>query len=1347
MPQTMDRKNVMKKRLRKAEKILILTIMAIFSLYLLTLVIIHLPPVQNFILSIVEKQINQSIQGKIEIGSFRTNLITSIAFSNISGSTPGQDSLYIERLYADYSVLALFDRSLRISLAGINEGHLTVVRDSTGIWQFPLLPKETDAPATPEKAPENVWTLAVDSGIIADLDITIIDKQDDLTIAIQSFKSGVTPRSLDSISAWFSAQQLSVHSPWWNGVLDTLFSRGTVLDSVVKLQHFFLAGNEARIEVKGTVPLSSKSAFDIYGTFGARLEPFSVLLPEQDSMMGSFEGEFTGEGTLQSPVITSQITSSNLRFREYVIDSLNVKAHYTQEEHLELVSFITSRSGTATIEGAVGIPGLFTSPLFTGYSADASIDVKNLYQVVQMVSADFEKVKGSAQLNLHVKSDVLIEVPDTADLTLVIVESGPYKLDTARAHIALHNAHWQVQALAGTGNEISGNGLFRIPKTLSGQLQGDIANPHLLSSIFLQEPLTGALAFSSSFTDLLDTPELQVQLHSDSLAWRGAVARELDAVVHYDREFLIDYARMLLTADLGEMNLPPLDSADGLLTAKITAEGNVLSPRSEARVQLIDPVYRSFSADQIDVHLIYDNEILHWDSLNAVNDTLKLTSEGQVDFLLPYRYVQAGLNLEVRGVPAAGVTISGTQNDDSIRAEVLVDHLIPGRFATGFPRFPCYEGKAALQAVTTNNNCLMLCTVNYDFIQFAPKLEPFLVSGGLHYKQSVLGGSILIREQMDELSRLTAVLDLRLRNPVCPGKEIRFGEGSTIQINASDLEYGQMVKAFLPRLTATGTVDSELRLVFRDDKWNMDGTLNAYADTLVYPPANLSAFNLRVALQPHGSIDFPQGKFSIAASQLVYENEPVMDVVARGIVHTSRVVIDTLHGNITGGGSISVSGIIPYTLGTPGGAETHFTFNLDRLPVTLANPFLQMVTLTDGMISGKGQVNFGERINANGELILSDGRFVNEMCAGTAGPLNALITLAGDSIILCSLNGKLGGGSVHGEGFVLSGSDGIKDFGIELRIKGTQLNCDLVTLLGIDNAVINYTKRDTGYYLTANVSLNDTRIHETITIPDVIGEITGEGIPSATASPVIKKTEVDATLVLNNNLLIDTNFGRLLLDGRMVVAGTLAQPSFNGVLQVVEGRIIYLDRDFNITEGTLRQYDPFEIDPELNISAISEVTTIDQEEPEEYTVTVTVRGTLRKPEISVISDPPLERPQIISLLTLGRVVAPEELQARAGEITSAQITGLGTQFLEQAFNIDNISITGNIFSIPQGGGLTITVSEKITSNLSVVYQTDLTDPSNQGASINYRLFPHFRIIAQSSTEGTTDVGFRYTIRR
>jgi translocation and assembly module TamB len=117
--------------------------------------------------------------------------------------------------------------------------------------------------------------------------------------------------------------------------------------------------------------------------------------------------------------------------------------------------------------------------------------------------------------------------------------------------------------------------------------------------------------------------------------------------------------------------------------------------------------------------------------------------------------------------------------------------------------------------------------------------------------------------------------------------------------------------------------------------------------------------------------------------------------------------------------------------------------------------------------------------------------------------------------------------------------------------------------------------------------------------------------------------------------LIDTNIGRLLLDGQMTVRGTLAQPRFNGILKVVEGRIQYLDREFELEEGTLRQYEPFEINPDIDISATTQISDLTTANPIEYTISITIRGTLKDPEVTITSSPPLEEPEIVNLLTLG----------------------------------------------------------------------------------------------------------------
>jgi hypothetical protein len=317
---------------------------------------------------------------------------------------------------------------------------------------------------------------------------------------------------------------------------------------------------------------------------------------------------------------------------------------------------------------------------------------------------------------------------------------------------------------------------------------------------------------------------------------------------------------------------------------------------------------------------------------------------------------------------------------------------------------------------------------------------------------------------------------------------------------------------------------------------------------------------------------------------------------------------------------------------------------------------------------------------------------------------------------------------------------------MNLRIQNARFECENLSQLGIDNASLSFIKQKDGYLLTTAISIDETRVDQVINIPGIIGGAIRRQ-PRGIVPAILQKTALEATLELNRNLLIDTNIGRLLLDGQMTVRGTLAQPRFNGILKVVEGRIQYLDREFELEEGTLRQYEPFEINPDIDISATTQISDLTTANPIEYTISIAIRGTLKDPEVTITSSPPLEEPEIVNLLTLGTTEGVSGLQERTGEILSSQITGLGSQILEQSLGISNVSITGNIFSIPENGGLTLTLREDITSDLSIAYQTDITNPSTQGFLISYRLFQHFRVIGQTQTDGVSDIGFRYILRR
>lgn len=98
--------------------------------------------------------------------------------------------------------------------------------------------------------------------------------------------------------------------------------------------------------------------------------------------------------------------------------------------------------------------------------------------------------------------------------------------------------------------------------------------------------------------------------------------------------------------------------------------------------------------------------------------------------------------------------------------------------------------------------------------------------------------------------------------------------------------------------------------------------------------------------------------------------------------------------------------------------------------------------------------------------------------------------------------------------------------------------------------------------------------------------------------------------------------------GRLSIAGTAAQPSLTGQLNVVRGRFDFLDRRFDLNQGTITFLGTSPPDPYLNLRAQARARDID--------ALLRVIGPASSPEIQLDSEPPLPQEEILARLLFGR---------------------------------------------------------------------------------------------------------------
>jgi translocation and assembly module TamB len=185
-----------------------------------------------------------------------------------------------------------------------------------------------------------------------------------------------------------------------------------------------------------------------------------------------------------------------------------------------------------------------------------------------------------------------------------------------------------------------------------------------------------------------------------------------------------------------------------------------------------------------------------------------------------------------------------------------------------------------------------------------------------------------------------------------------------------------------------------------------------------------------------------------------------------------------------------------------------------------------------------------------------------------------------------------------------------------------------------------------------------------------------------------------------------------------VVDGTFG--AFGQRLEIDTGRLIY-------TGGPLEN-------PGLDIQAVRRV--------DEITAGARVRGTLQHPEISVYSDPPLPRAEVLSYLTLGKSL--DELQSgeqRAVNQAASSLAlsggGLIAQDLGRRLGFDDVSVTAD-----DEAGAAVVVSKYLGGGLYVSYGLGLFDAVNT-VRLRYQINQRLSLEATSGLEAAADLFYTF----
>jgi len=241
----------------------------------------------------------------------------------------------------------------------------------------------------------------------------------------------------------------------------------------------------------------------------------------------------------------------------------------------------------------------------------------------------------------------------------------------------------------------------------------------------------------------------------------------------------------------------------------------------------------------------------------------------------------------------------------------------------------------------------------------------------------------------------------------------------------------------------------------------------------------------------------------------------------------------------------------------------------------------------------------------------------------------------------------------------------------------------------------------------------------------IVKDANGQAKPAAKGPAIFARVRV----ILGDDVKVDTSAFQGQLKGNVQVVQTPGlAPRASGSAEVVAGEYNIYGTEIEIQRGRVLFSNSLLDNPGLDMRVAREFST---DLSDNTTVGAQVQGTLKKPQLTLFSNPAMPQNDILSYLVLGRAAQGGE---SAMMFKAASAMGIGGGALAKglggAVGLDNVELdTGT-----DGNDASLTLGKYLTPDLYVGYGVGLIDAVNT-INIKYRLFKGFMFESNSSTQG------------
>ncbi|WP_169709412.1 translocation/assembly module TamB domain-containing protein [Deferrisoma camini] len=243
---------------------------------------------------------------------------------------------------------------------------------------------------------------------------------------------------------------------------------------------------------------------------------------------------------------------------------------------------------------------------------------------------------------------------------------------------------------------------------------------------------------------------------------------------------------------------------------------------------------------------------------------------------------------------------------------------------------------------------------------------------------------------------------------------------------------------------------------------------------------------------------------------------------------------------------------------------------------------------------------------------------------------------------------------------------------------------------------------------------------------------------------------VDLAVRGERDLRIENNLAQVDLAVDLRVRGALPRPLLWGRVEFTGGEVRFRNTVYEVRRSAVEFLGDAGPAPLLDVHARAQISG--------YLVNVDLTGPLDDYQVFLSSSPPLDRTDIVSLLTLGAtsdtlaggqgVSAAEAASFLTGKVQDTLESGVGEILGFDQFHIDPAYSPAAQSTVPR-----ITIGKAITRDLYARYAATIGAETSQDLEVQYRLSPHVSVLGTWSDRGSEtsgslggEVRFRFSFR-